>query len=214
MGLVRFELIGIAISRRIYRYAACVRTAVMVARAACQPTDGVAMPIFAERVLDDLAVFLVSLRGRYLAFAEAYVLFPYKTERGKEYGHGYARRFKMMNHCVQRVFQLVPPEQDNSPEEAVLLDATVCVQSFIMNVFGALDNLAWIWVSERPLQLKKWTTDVGLGQKCEMVRATLSPEMHGPIYPDAKLGLSISSISGMRSRSPHTALYSAAPHTS
>jgi hypothetical protein len=134
------------------------------------------MPIFAERVLDELAESLVSLQGRYLALAQAYVLFPYKTERGKEYGaHGYVRRFKMMNHCVQRVFQLLPPDQDNSPEEDVLLDATVCVQSFVMNVFGALDNLAWIWVSEKPLNLKKW--DVGLGPKCEMVRASFSREL-------------------------------------
>jgi hypothetical protein len=114
------------------------------------------MPMFAQRVLDDLAENLASLRRRYLALAESYVLSPYKTERGKEYAtHGYVRRFKMMNHCVERVFQLLPPEEDSSPEEDVLLDATVCVQSFVMNVFGALDNLAWVWVSEKPLDLKK-----------------------------------------------------------
>jgi hypothetical protein len=39
-----------------------------------------------------------------------------------------------------------------------------------MNVFGALDNLAWIWVSEKPLAVDRIET--GLGPKCKAVRAS------------------------------------------
>jgi hypothetical protein len=56
------------------------------------------------------------------------------------------RRFNTMHHCIERVFEILPPEQDKRPADAVLLDTAVYIQSFIMNVFGALDNLAWIWV--------------------------------------------------------------------
>ena len=44
-----------------------------------------------------------------------------------------------------------------------------------MNLFGALDNLAWIWVSEKPLKVGK--REIGLGPKCELVRISFSPEM-------------------------------------
>ena len=44
-----------------------------------------------------------------------------------------------------------------------------------MNVFGALDNLAWIWVSEKPLKVGR--KQIGLGPKCEVVRASFSDEM-------------------------------------
>lgn len=44
-----------------------------------------------------------------------------------------------------------------------------------MNVFGALDNLAWIWVSEKSLAIDQMK--IGLGPKCKAVRASFSPEM-------------------------------------
>ena len=44
-----------------------------------------------------------------------------------------------------------------------------------MNVFGALDNFAWIRVSEKPLKVGRKQT--GLGPKCEVVRASFSDEM-------------------------------------
>ena len=61
-----------------------------------------------------------------------------------------------MHHCIERVFAMLPREQGERPADPVLLDATVYIQSFVMNVFGALDNLAWIWVSERPLMVGKY----------------------------------------------------------
>ena len=53
-----------------------------------------------------------------------------------------------MHHCIERVFEILPPEQDERPSDRILFGATVFIQSFVMNIFGALDNLAWIWVSE------------------------------------------------------------------
>jgi hypothetical protein len=54
------------------------------------------------------------------------------------------------------------------------MDATIYIQAFIMNAFGALDNLAWIWVTEKPLNVGKMET--GLGPKCKSVRASFTPE--------------------------------------
>ncbi len=78
-----------------------------------------------------------------------------------------------MHHCIERVFNLIPPDEDILPERSTLMDATVCIQAFVMNVFRAIDNLAWIWVSERELDIERnW---VGLVPKCKTVRSTFSP---------------------------------------
>jgi hypothetical protein len=123
-----------------------------------------------------LAENLDSLRTKNDAVAEIYVTFGYKTVEGREFAtHGFLRRLRMLVHCVERVFDLLPPEQERLPEDDILFDATLYIQSFIMNVFGALDNLVWIWVNEKQLPIGK--NKVGLGPKCVAVRNSFSSEM-------------------------------------
>jgi hypothetical protein len=105
------------------------------------------MSVFSPADLRALSDSYASLQSRLDALAEAYAFFPYKTQDGKRYAtHGFSRRFNTMHHCVERVFEIIPPEQEDKPSDAILYDATVFIQSFVMNSFGALDNLAWIWV--------------------------------------------------------------------
>jgi hypothetical protein len=47
------------------------------------------------------------------------------------------------------VFEKLPPELDEIPERDAVVDATLTTQAFVMNAFGCLDNLAWIWVCEK-----------------------------------------------------------------
>lgn len=134
------------------------------------------MPMFSPDVLQTLAENYASLQERNNGLAELYAIFQYKTERGKEYAtHGYLRRVSTLKRCIERVFNLLPPEKDALPEHNDLIDATISIQAFVMNVFGALDNLAWIWASELPLEVRALKT--GLGPKCDVVRESFSPEM-------------------------------------
>ncbi len=133
------------------------------------------MPTFAPDDFTALANTYASLQKRFDALAQAYALLPYKTKNGKEYAtHGFLRRFSTMQHCVERVFRFIPPELDALPDQEALMDATIYIQAFVMNAFGALDNLAWIWVTEKPLNVGKMET--GLGPKCKSVRASFTPE--------------------------------------
>ena len=102
----------------------------------------------------------------------------YKTEAGGEYGkHGLGRRIGTLNHCVGRLFEVLPLSVELPSREA-LMDATVNVQAFCINVVGALDNLARLWLHEsgslhgRPIP----AAHIGLGPKCKTVRATLPAE--------------------------------------
>ena len=165
------------------------------------------MPIFDPDQLRTLAASYSALQQRLDLVAEAYAFFPYKTQQGGQYAtHGFLRRFNTMHHCIERVFAMLPPEQGERPPDPVLLDATVYIQSFVMNVFGALDNLAWIWVSEKPLTVSKKQT--GLDPKCKIGPRFLLPR-------DARLSRQSRRIVRRhhrlpgRSGAPHTALHSA-----
>ena len=128
------------------------------------------MPIFTLDQLRALITSYATLQERLDAIATAYASFPYKTLPGKQYAtRGFLRRFNTMHHCIERVFELLPPERDKRPADVVLLDAAVYIQSFVMNAFGAVDNLAWIWVSEKSLKIGRM--EIGLGPKCTSVRA-------------------------------------------
>jgi hypothetical protein len=127
------------------------------------------MPMFSPNVLESLAENYASIPALNDALAQLYIVFQYKDKLGREYAtHGYLRRLSMMAHCIEKVFALLPPERDVLPDDEVLDDATICIQAFVMNVFGALDNLAWVWVSEKVLSISK--NNIGLSRKCKEIR--------------------------------------------
>lgn len=91
--------------------------------------------------------------------------------------HGLVRRLHTMARCMERVYNLVPLD-DASPPRPNIDDAAIFLQSFVINTYGAVDNLARIWVWETDLTKpnggalpQKW---IGLASGCEVVRASLS----------------------------------------
>ncbi len=72
----------------------------------------------------------------------------YRTERGEEFAkHGFGRRLQTLAHCIIRVFEAIPPDFER-PRRDEVQDATAFLQAFVINVFGAIDNLAHIWAAE------------------------------------------------------------------
>lgn len=139
------------------------------------------MAIFSRDQLQALEESYATLYVRYTALAESYIAFDFKTEHAREFAtHGFLRRVSTMHHCIERVFYLIPSDRDIVPKKSTLMDATVCIQAFVMNVFGSIDNLAWLWVSEKKLDIER--NRVGLVPKCKSVRQTFSPEMQGYLH--------------------------------
>ncbi|PZU00560.1 MAG: hypothetical protein DI624_01915 [Brevundimonas sp.] len=91
--------------------------------------------------------------------------------------HGVCRRLSDLKHGLQRVFEVLPPQEAEPTREAIW-DATAFLQSFIINVFGVMDNLAWLWCLEadvrgpngRPLHRSR----IGLTPDNEDLRGSLS----------------------------------------
>jgi hypothetical protein len=54
-----------------------------------------------------------------------------------------------LERSLVKVFEAIPAHQKVEPDQENRLDATINLQAFVFNTFGAIDNLAWIWAYER-----------------------------------------------------------------
>jgi len=109
------------------------------------------------------------------------IIRTYLSDRAKEFGtHGLSRRLKMLEHCMGRIFEDVPADEP-SPTPAALMDATAFIQTFVINVYGAIDNLAHIWCAEREVRDKQGRPlapmRIGLTPKNEFVRLSLPADL-------------------------------------
>jgi len=107
-----------------------------------------------------------------------FVTFPFTNPRAKEYAaQGFARRIQTLRQCIENVFRLVPPTAHKVPDKWKLRDAGINLQAFIANVYGILDNLAWIWVYERGHAGQIGRKQIGLLRDNKRVRASLPAEL-------------------------------------
>src|SRR5687767_10255964 len=92
------------------------------------------------------------MHRQFAELRERFLSRKYRTERGHEFAyHGFGRRLGTMVRAVDVVFKELPPKLDAIPDKDTVVDATLMIQAFVLNAFGCLDNLAWIWVCEKPV---------------------------------------------------------------
>src|SRR5688572_3407025 len=136
---------------------------------------------YSENALQQLSEGYTAFTVKHATLFERYVALPLKNPRAQEFArHGFARRVNVMARCIVNVFDDIPPERTELPSHDELTDATINIQSFVVNVFGAVDNLAWIWMAENGQKRTDGTripnSQVGLGPDNIAVRGTLSQE--------------------------------------
>jgi hypothetical protein len=138
------------------------------------------MPFFSPEHLADFKRGHQDVRHSWRDLQVRIVTRPYRNDRAREYAmHGLARRIGTLVRCIDRVYDLLPPEQDDFPVRDVVEDTTINIQAFVFNLFGGCDNLAWVWVYDRDIRdpkkpdeflNKKW---VGLGPDYKFLRSKL-----------------------------------------
>lgn len=106
--------------------------------------------------------------------------FPYTQANAREMAeHGACRRLRDLGHCARRVWEKIPPDAA-APSRDDIFDATMFIQAFIVNIYGAIDNLAWIWTGEKPVLGNDGTAlspfAVGFRPKNKVVRKSVSGE--------------------------------------
>ncbi len=136
---------------------------------------------YSEKAIEDLYEGLEEVRASYGKLFVQYVHRKYGNQRAEEYAReGFSRRLMTMLRCVERIFELLPPEETEPPEDDVRSDATINLQAFIFNVFGCVDNLAWVWVLDRDLKRANGSeipkAQVGLRKTDALVRESFSKD--------------------------------------
>lgn len=94
--------------------------------------------------------------------------------------HGFGRRLKTLYSCMENIYEICPPRINRKLFPKEREDLQINLQAFILNVYGALDNLAWVWVKEKNILNNKRQPlgfrQIGLTKKCKIVRNSFSPD--------------------------------------
>lgn len=121
-----------------------------------------------------------TISGKHSALQELYFSRSYFNDQAREYAHhGFLRRLKTLVRCIERVYELCPLDMPDLPDHERLTDICIHLQSSVFNVYGSIDNLAWILVMETGLTLDNGkpipANHVGLRKTNKSVRRSLSP---------------------------------------
>jgi len=77
-----------------------------------------------------------------------------KSPRAREYvTHGLARRLGLIRRCIQNVFAICPVAKESLLDQQELHDLDINLHAFVINVYGSLDNLAWVCAFEKLKQI-------------------------------------------------------------
>lgn len=136
---------------------------------------------YPQEVLQQLEEGYLTVSGKHARLLETYLKRSYNDARAREYAtHGFSRRLKTLVRCIDKIFEIFPPDRTELPTSDERHDATINIQAFVFNVFGSTDNLAWIWVRESGLTKNDGSpirsSSVGLRKKNKLVRDSFSPE--------------------------------------
>jgi hypothetical protein len=139
--------------------------------------------LYNNKTLEKMDDECAGLQKRCMRLQERCLRHTFQKERAKEFARdGLARRLSVLVRCIINAFEIIPPASTGLPTNAALSDAEIQVQAFLINVFGCLDNLAWIWVEERNVKNPKngkalAPASVGLRRKNEIVMDSLDTDV-------------------------------------
>ena len=89
-----------------------------------------------------------------------------KNEKAKEFlFHGVLRRLKTIERCVENIYSIFPIRRKELLSNNELSDVVINLHAFFINIFGLLDNMAWVVAHENQLGEKIRRTSVSLYSK-------------------------------------------------
>ncbi len=117
-------------------------------------------------------------RRRGAELGEKFLFRTYRDSRSSVLAsQGLGRRLDTLVRCVESVFRIIPPDA-SEPTRDDMHDAEIYLQAFLINLYGAQDNLARIWVWESGLKKPNGgelpSSFMGLDPGKEMIRNSLS----------------------------------------
>ncbi len=136
------------------------------------------MRIYTDEAISEIKRTFWTVEDRADKIAIHYTHHAYRSPRGAEFAQqGFVRRVRILQRCIQNVFELIPPDTVDRVPLWILADTQINIQAFYANVYGCSDNLAWVWAHETGLADKIDRKRVGLRNHNVDLRKTLSVEM-------------------------------------
>jgi len=137
---------------------------------------------YKENDINEMASKFRELKAKHNSLQERISLHLFSTPKGEEFAkHGYLRRSDMLWRCVQKTFETIPLTLSEMPTRDHTKDVTIFLHCFMIHVFGACDDLAWILVHEKDITKpdggelpRNW---VGFRKANKLVRNELSANM-------------------------------------
>lgn len=114
-----------------------------------------------EKIENDL----ILLKSRYVKLIEIIwrVADVLKKDKAKEYlFHGVARRLDVIERCVENIYSTFPLRRATLLSRDELKDVDINLHAFFVNIFGLLENMAWVVVYENDNAEKIEKKSVGL----------------------------------------------------
>ncbi len=110
------------------------------------------MPFYSDEVIknieEEFRLFLID-KSQYAKIAKLIsIIAPNNTLQTQLYHfayHGLLRRIMILNRCVENIFNVRDFYLETVPSDDELSDIIINLQCFIINLYGALENLAWIY---------------------------------------------------------------------
>jgi hypothetical protein len=139
------------------------------------------IPFYKPHQCTDLQAGYCTVNPAYERLMSKYLSLPLTNESAQGYArYGVVRRLGTLKRCIENVYSIYPPERFDKPSRDECLDLAINLQSFAFNVFGCLDNLAWIWVTDKDLRDTRGkplrAQQVGLRPGCQTIRQSFSTE--------------------------------------
>lgn len=146
---------------------------------ASPPRGDMPEPYYKSHQLAELQEGYWTVNPAYERLLAEYLSLRLSNEAAYEYArHGFVRRLGILKRCIENVYAICPPKRSDKPARDECLDLAINLQSFMFNVFGCIDNLAWIWAKERDIRDKQGgplrAQQIGLRPRYTAVRKTFS----------------------------------------
>ncbi len=139
---------------------------------------------FSDDQLHQLRRAYSEIDEKYRSLLEMYAFRQFRNKQAAEFAtHGFMRRVKTLARCIHNIYRICPPDRDKKLSTDELADLTINLQGFVFNIFGCLENLAWVWVKEKDIRNAKdealTNFQIGFGDKYNFVRESFSVDFQG-----------------------------------
>ncbi len=109
-----------------------------------------------------------------------------QSERAREYLlHGICRRLGVLHQSIRNVFEIFPLSRENHLTHVELSNIEINLHAFTINIYGLLDNVAWVLVFENNLEDNIRGGRRGVGLFSEYVTKHFPDRIKEYLYSDA-----------------------------